>query len=98
MTGFQEIAPEQLAKLFFHYREALAPDFPCAPPKSPREGSCWETIHRNERNLLVATARLVLLELASITRHSQHVDDGSPDKNQPGTGRVEASEGKECGC
>jgi len=98
MAGFQDVAPEQLAKLFFHYREALAPDFPYAPPKSLRQDSHWETIHSNERSLLVATARFVLLELACIAHHNQDADDGSRDKNQASTGWVEGSEGKECGC
>ena len=98
MTGFQGIAPEHLARLFFHYREALAPDFPCAPAKSNGEGSCWETVHNNERSLMVATARLVLLELACIAHREQYGDEGSTDKNQTGNFRVECSEGKECGC
>jgi hypothetical protein len=98
MTGFQDVAPEYLAKLFFHYREALAPDFPCAPATHHAEGSCWETVHGNERSLMVATARLVLLELACLAHRSQEADAGSVDKNQPGTGRFEGSEGKACGC
>jgi len=64
MTGFQGISPEHLARLFFHYREALAPDFPSAPATRCGEGSSWETVHDNERSLLVATAHMVLLELA----------------------------------
>lgn len=98
MTDFQDIAPEHLARLFFHYHEALAPDFPCAPAKQKGEGFCWETVHDDERSLMVATARLVLLELEYIAHRSQHGDDGSSDKNQPGNFRVEGSEGKECGC
>ena len=98
MTGFQGISPEHLARLFLHYREALAPDFPSAPATRCGEGSSWETVHDNERSLLVATAHMVLLELACIAHRNQHGDDGSGDKNQAGTGRVEGTEGKECGC
>jgi hypothetical protein len=93
MTGFQDVAPEQLAKLFFHYREALAPDFP-GYPQNHGTNSYWETAH--ERDLLVATSRLVLMELASEARRQSQ--DGTADKNQLGNVRVRSSEGKECGC
>jgi hypothetical protein len=98
MTGFQDIAPEHLAMLFFHYREALAPDFPSGPVKRPSGGSSWETVHSNERSLMVATARLVLLELCCSTHQGENSDHGSSDKNEGGAGQIEGSEGKECGC
>jgi hypothetical protein len=89
MTGFQDVAPEELAKLFFHYRETLAPDFECAVAES--EGDpCWEAVRSKERKLLVAAARMVLLELAN-----SGSEDGIGDKHQAGK---EGSEGKECGC
>jgi hypothetical protein len=92
MTGFQDVAPEQLAQLFFHYRETLAPDFECAPAESGFD-PCWEAVRSKERKLLVAAARMVLLELTNTARG---LEDG--DKDQASHGRVEGSEGKECGC
>lgn len=96
MTGFQDVAPEQLARLFFHYREALSPDFPSAP--HGHASSCWETAHPNERELFVATAHMVLLELTSEAHRTQAIEDGSGDKNHAGNVRVQGTEGKECGC
>jgi hypothetical protein len=65
MSTIQDVSAEQLAKLFHHYREALAHD---------RDGhdredklSSWECTPQNERTLMVAAARLALLELASTT-------------------------------
>lgn len=94
MTGFQDVAPEELAKLFFHYREALAADFECAPTDGEFD-PCWEAVRSKERKLLVAAARMVLLELSNSGRG---LEDGTSDKNQAGNGRVEGTEGKECGC
>ena len=96
MTGFQEVEPEHLAKLFFHYREALAQDFDCVWASGT--SSCWEAAPSNERKLLVATARLVLMELTSTVRRNQAAQHASADTNQTGHLRVEGSEGKECGC
>jgi hypothetical protein len=92
MTGFQDVAPEELAKLFFHYRETLAADFECTPTESEFD-PCWEAVRSKERKLLVAAARMVLLELSN-----SGSEDAIGDKDQAGNGRVEGSEGKECGC
>jgi hypothetical protein len=93
MTGFQDVAPEELAKLFFHYREALAADYECAPADESGFDPCWEAVRSKERKLLVAAARMVLLELTN-----SGSEDAIGDKNQASHGRVEGSEGKECGC
>ena len=65
MSTIQDISAEQLAKLFHHYREALAHD------RDGHDGedelSSWECTPQNERTLMVAAARLALLELASAT-------------------------------
>lgn len=97
MTGFQNVAPEQLARLFFHYREALAQDFDCAWADYGAS-SCWETAPSNERKLLVASARLVLMELASNSRREEAAEDGTGKKDHASNGWVEGTEGKECGC
>lgn len=58
--SFQAISPEQLAELFHHYHRALAPDFGCAgKPISPS----WKEVPKQEKNRMVAAARLTLLEL-----------------------------------
>jgi hypothetical protein len=59
--SIQEVAPEQLAELFHHYHQALAPDLPCASKPS----ETWDQLSMQEKNRLVAAARLALLELAT---------------------------------
>jgi hypothetical protein len=105
MLVVQEGFAEELAKLFHHYHEALAPDFEC----KREDEAClsWELVPRNERRLMVATARLGLLELAT----SRGIGDcgrfhdlpkstagedrkGIPDE----TGNRLGKEGQECGC
>jgi hypothetical protein len=89
MAISQDVSPEQLATLFFHYREALSPDFgrrECGRGWNPS----WENAPANERRLLVAAARLVLLDLAAEPR--REVQNGVGSSWQGGT------EGKECGC
>lgn len=57
----QNISAEELAKLFYSYRDTLASDFGF----QSSEGSIsWEQILPEHRNLMVASARLVLGELA----------------------------------
>jgi len=60
--SIQEISPERLAELFHHYHEALAPD--CCRPANA-ETDAWERVSQQEKNRLVAAARLALLELSS---------------------------------
>jgi len=63
MSSIQDVSAEQLAKLFHHYREALAHDYDC----KDNEGntSCWDRTPSNERRLMVAAARLALDELGA---------------------------------
>ena len=61
MTMFQEINPEQLARLLHHYHEALAPD---AEKAANDNYPSWENTPHPERRRLIAAARLALLELA----------------------------------
>jgi len=57
----QNISAEELAKLFYSYRDTLASDFGF----QSSEGSIsWEQILPEHRNLMVASARLVLGDLA----------------------------------
>jgi len=63
MSTIQDVSAEQLAKVFHHYREALGRD--CDGHGSKEETSSWDRTPQNERKLMVAAARLALLELAN---------------------------------
>jgi hypothetical protein len=59
----QDVAPERLAELFHHYHQALTPEM--AGKGSERQNS-WKEVGPQEKNRLVAAARLALLELESM--------------------------------
>ncbi len=63
MSSIQNVSAEHLAKIFHHYQEALAQDFHGQP--SREADSSWEQAPQNERKLMIAAARLTLLELAA---------------------------------
>jgi hypothetical protein len=63
MSTIQDVSAEQLAKVFQHYRAALAHD--CSCDGSEEGSSTWDRTPQNERKLMVAAARLALLELAT---------------------------------
>lgn len=63
MSTIQDVSAEQLAKVFYHYREALAHDGNGRDVKE--EYHSWDGAPQNERKLMVAAARLALLELAT---------------------------------
>ena len=60
--SLQEVLPEQLAELFHHYHQALGPDF---AGHTNADSEPWEQVPSQERNRMIAAARLALLELAS---------------------------------
>jgi len=62
MSTIQEVSAEQLAKLFHHYHQALARD--CGSDGKQRPAS-WDRTSQNERKLMIAAARLTLLELST---------------------------------
>lgn len=63
MWSIQDVSAEKLAQLFHHYRGALAHDFDC---KDLDEAvASWDRAPQSERRLMVAAARLALLELAT---------------------------------
>jgi hypothetical protein len=71
MSSIHNVSAENLAKVFHHYHEALAHDF---HGHASREAEVsWEEAPQDERKLMVAAARLTLLELAS-TSEGEHVD------------------------
>jgi hypothetical protein len=57
----QNISAEELAQLFYSYRDTLASDFGF---QSSEGCISWEQILPEHRNLMVASARMVLRELA----------------------------------
>jgi hypothetical protein len=65
MWSIQSVSAEELAKLFHHYRGALAHDFDCSEARAT-----WDRTPQSERKLMVAAARLALLELATVPARS----------------------------
>jgi len=63
MWSIEDVSAEQLAKLLHHYRGALAHDF--GGQHNEEEASSWDRAPQQERKLMVAAARLALLELAT---------------------------------
>lgn len=60
--SIEEVSAEQFAELFHHYHQALRPEVGHAAKLSTET---WEHVPPQERNRLVAAARLALLELNS---------------------------------
>ena len=65
MWSIQDVSAEELARLFHHYRGALAHDFDCHGREEV--SASWDNAPQQERKLIVAAARLALLELATAT-------------------------------
>ena len=63
MSSIHNVSAEDLAKLFHHYHEALAHDF--HGHASQEAAFSWEQAPENECKLMIAAARLTLLELAA---------------------------------
>jgi len=63
----QDVNAEELARIFHHYQEALAPNTASHATDTPEAdgASSWERTPQNERKLMVAAARLTLLELST---------------------------------
>jgi hypothetical protein len=64
--SIQEVSPEQLARLFHHYHQSLAPE--CADHSVQL---AWQEVPMQERCRFVSAARLALLELATIAREQE---------------------------
>ncbi len=63
MSMIQDVSAERLAKVFHHYQEALAHG--CNGRGAEQTWSSWERASEQERKLLMAAARLAILELAA---------------------------------
>jgi hypothetical protein len=66
--SLQEVLPEQLAKLFHHYHQALGPDFAC---DTNADSEPWENVPSHEKSRMIAAARLALLELGASERQRE---------------------------
>ena len=77
MSIEQTISAEELAKLFYQYRQTLAPIFECETSETP---ASWEAVRSRERKLMIATARLVLSDLANLSkqRETPTCEEGTP--------------------
>lgn len=60
--SIQEVVPEQLAELLHHYHQALDPEHSAS---AQRNCELWDQLSAQEKNRLIAAARLALLELAA---------------------------------
>lgn len=77
--SIEDLSPEVLAKAFFHYHEALAPDF-----GSPSQAAhSWEEASQMEQRRMITAARLALLEIQS-AEHNRENKDRSRYFPQPG--------------
>ena len=63
MLTIHDVSAERLAKVFHHYHEALSHNGDCHG--NDERSSSWDRAPQNERKLMVAAARLALLELAT---------------------------------
>jgi hypothetical protein len=61
--SIQEVSAEELAKLFHHYAGALFEDFHGL--RKEEASLPWEQVPQNKRELMVAAARLTLLDLGA---------------------------------
>ena len=78
MWSIEDVSAEELARLFHHYRGALAHDFDCSNGEA---SAAWDSTLQQERKLMVAAARLALVELAT---SSEHKVENRPYFAQPG--------------
>jgi len=60
VISLKNVSPEQLAELFHHYHQLLAPDF---ESNNGADDQTWQCIPEQERNRLITAARLALSEL-----------------------------------
>lgn len=61
MSTIQDVTPEQLARLIYHYHEALTHD----AESEPTSAHSWDDAPQDDRKRMVAAARLTLLELST---------------------------------
>jgi hypothetical protein len=69
MSSMHNVSAEDLAKVFHHYHEALAHDFHGHATRETEVS--WELAPQDERKLMIAAARLTLLELSATSTEEQ---------------------------
>jgi hypothetical protein len=78
--SIEELSPEELAKVFFHYHEALGPDFG-GPNNAPHS---WNETSQKEQRRMIAAVRLALLEIQA-AEHSRGDEDRNRYFAEPGS-------------
>ena len=63
--SIQEVSAEHLAELFHHYHQSLAPNF---EKQAEAEAQSWKRVSPEERNRMIAAARLALIELDQLDK------------------------------
>jgi hypothetical protein len=76
MSTIQDVSVEQLAKVFYHYHEALSCDG--NGHDSQEESFSWDRASHNQRKLMVAAARLALIELTTTPMESNRAERITP--------------------
>ena len=61
----QDVFVQQFARLFHHYQEALSPEVGRSAEPQP---TAWNSVPTDQRNRMVAAARLAILELETNAR------------------------------
>ena len=84
--AIEEVTPESLASLLFHYQAELAADLGC-PSTGAKD---WREVPANERQHMIAAARLTLLDLLHSAR-TRHNPLSRNSEHRP-------EEGREWGC
>jgi len=75
MSIEQTISAEELAKLFHLYHRTLAPIFEC---ESAETDTAWDEARPKQRKLMIATARLVLSDLATLGKQCEAQSQTEP--------------------
>jgi len=75
----QEVFVQQFARLFHHYQEALSPASQ-EPDRSAAQS--WKMLHADDRNRMVAAARLAILEMETETRLEENSRHYFPEPGQ----------------
>ena len=67
--SIQEVSAEHLAELFHHYHQSLASDL---ERQGEPEAQSWKRVSQEERNRMIAAARLALLELGQLDKEREN--------------------------
>lgn len=69
--SIEEVSAERFAQLFHQYQHALANENVCSPKVQAND--TWDEVPASEKNLMIAAARLALLEVELLPsdRHSR---------------------------